>query len=230
MELKTNPELESSAYRCLFEYVKKEGVEPALEFFKDIDDFYSDKNTLLKDSILLEKNDLIRINRRNRDIVKYIREHKKDMNRLRLTDKNTLVELNSLQENNALIDLYLKNARRLEDLKVSNIAFVDFFDCESYCRIYRNNEGRIIRIQKNYTDDKIAEVFVERLKDELFNYSEILYRMNREKTTFSLKIENTEQGHSIRQIEIKDFGFDSDKLPNEEEIASYEIPMQLIKK
>ncbi len=232
MELKTNPELESSAYRCLFEYVKKEGVEPALEFFKDIDDFYSDKNTLLRNSIFLGRNDLIKINRRNRDIVKYIREHKKDMRRLRFTDKNVLTELTSLQENNALIDLYLENARRLEDLKVSDIAFVDFFDYENYCGVYRNKDGQIIRIQKKYTDNKIVEVFEEELEDKLFSvsFSKILYRQNREEATFSLSIENTEDEYSIRQVEIKDFGFNGEKLPSEEEISSYDIPMQLIKK
>ncbi len=230
MELKTSKELESSAYRCLFEYVKKEGVEPALELFKNIDDFYSDINTLLSDSILLGKNDLIKINRRNRDIVKYIREHKKDMKRLRFTGKNVLTELNSLQEDNTLIELYLENARKLEDLKVSDIAFVDFFDIESYCGIYRNDEGQIIRIQKTYTDGEIDEVFEEEVKDKLFNYSKIPYRLNRKGTTFSLRAENTENGYSIRQIEINGFGFNGDKLPTEEEISSYEIPMQLIKK
>ena len=232
MELKTSKELESSAYRCLFEYVKKEGIEPALDFFKDIADFYSDKNTLLKNSILLGRNDLIKISRRNKDIVKYIREHKKDMKRLCFTDKKVLTELNSLQEDNTLIDLYLENARKLEDLKVSDIAFVDFFDYESYCRIYRNKDGEIIRIQKQYTDDKIkiVEVFEEELIDKLFNYSGILYRQNREETTFSLSVENTETEYSIRKIEIKDFGFDGSKLPTEEEISSYDIPIQLIKK
>lgn len=230
MELKTSEDLESRAYRCLFEYVKKEGVEPALAFFKDIDDFYSDKNTLLRRSILFGKNDLIKINRRNRDIVKYIREHQKEMNRLCLTDKNILVELTSLQENSSLIDLYLENAKRLEDLKVLDIAFVDFFDSETYCEVYRDKDGQIIRIQKKYTDGKISEVFEEILKDKLFNYSKIPYRLNRSETTFSLSAENTEQGHSIRQIEIKDFGFNGDKLPTEEEISSYDIPLQLIRK
>lgn len=176
------------------------------------------------------KNDLIKINRRNRDIVKYIREHKKDMKRLRFTDKNVLTELNSLQEDNTLIELYLENARKLEDLKVSDIAFVDFFDIESYCGIYRNDEGQIIRIQKTYTDGEIDEVFEEEVKDKLFNYSKIPYRLNRKGTTFSLRAENTENGYSIRQIEINGFGFNGDKLPTEEEISSYEIPMQLIKK
>lgn len=226
MEIK----LESSGYRSLFEYIKKEGVEPALDFFKDIDDFYSDKNTLLKDSILFGKNNLIKINRRNRDIVKYIREHKKDMARLCLTNKNILAELNRLQENDTLIDLYFENARRLENLKVLDITFVDFFDYETYCGIYRDKDGQIIRIQKKYTDGKITEVFEEILKDKLFNYSKILYRLNREGTTFSLSAENTEHGNSIRQIKIKDFGFNGDELPIEEEINSYDIPLQLRKK
>lgn len=232
MELKTSKKLGSSGYRCLFEYVKKEGVEPALDFFEDIDNFYCGKNTLLKNSIVFGENDLIRINRRNRDIVKYIREHKKDMKNINLADVNILNELYRLQKDNTLIDLYLENAKRLEDLKVSNINFNQFPQSNYYyyCGIYRNKDGQIIRIQKNYTDGKIDRVKEEKLTDKMFNYSEIPYILDNKETTFSLNIENTEHGYSIRIIEIKNFGFNGDKLPTEEEISSYDIPLQLIKK
>lgn len=93
----------------------------------------------------------------------------------------------------------MENARKLEDLKVSDIAFVDFFDFESYCEIYRNKVGQIIRIRKKYTDNKIVEVFEEELIDKLFNYSKILYRQNRKETTFSLSVKNTEAEYSIKR-------------------------------
>lgn len=237
MELKTSKELRSSGYRCLFEYVKKEGVEPALDFFEDIDNFYCGKNTLLKNSIVFGENDLIRINRRNRDIVKYIREHKKDMKNINLADVNILNELYRLQKDNTLIDLYLENAKRLEDLKVSNINFNQFPQSNYYyyCGIYRNKDGQIIRIQKNYIDGKINVIKEERLIEKiyglyLYDFSEIPYIVDNEIMTFCLRAENTERGYSIRNIEIKNFGFNGDKLPTEEEISSYDIPLQLIKK
>lgn len=239
MELKTSKELGSSGYRCLFEYVKKEGVEPALAFFDDIDNFYCNRNTLLKNSIVFGENDLIRINRRNRDIVKYIREHKKDMKNINLADENILNELYRLQKDNTLVDLYLENAKRLEDLKVSDIKFNQFPQSYYYyyCGIYRNNDGQIIRIVKNYIDGKIKVVNEERLIEKmhgLYDFSKIPYTVDNivdnEIMTFCLRTENTEHGHSIRTIEIKDFGFNGDKLPTEEEISSYDIPLQLIKK
>lgn len=227
MEIK----LESSGYRSLFEYVKKEGVEPALDFFKDVNKFHCTKKSLLENSIIFGKNDLIRMNRRNRDIVKYIREHKKDMEGFNLANEDILMVLSSLQENNALVDLYLENARRLEYLKVQNIEFKQFLPFEFYnCGITRNKDGQIIAIQKNYTDGKINSVGEEKLAIKNYYYSEIPYMIENEGMTFLLEVVNSYRCSPISQIKIKDFGFNSEELPTKEEINSYDIPLQLRKK
>lgn len=158
MEIRTNIELESSGYRCLFDYIKKEGVEPTIEFFEHINQVPSDNKILIKQAILEGKNDLSMIVRNNKNITKFLKEHKKDMQKLDLTNPNIKKALARLKENNTLIDLYLENAKRLEDLKVEEVEIEDFQIRDVYnTMMYRTTDGRILILDNYFTDGVITD-------------------------------------------------------------------------
>ncbi len=48
--------------------------------------------------------------------------------------------------------------------------------------------------------------------------------------SFLLDVSNAEKFYQCRNIQIKDFSFNGNNLPTEEEIQSYEIPKEFIKK
>lgn len=55
MEIKTNKELASSGYRCLFEFVQQEGIEQVMHFIQDINKISFQKDIVLKNAILYKK-------------------------------------------------------------------------------------------------------------------------------------------------------------------------------
>lgn len=232
MGTKTTRPLASTGYRCLFECVKQQGIDQMLHLIQSINNISSyGMDTLLNQAIINGKNDLIALVKRNSDIIKYLREHKKDLQRLDLANENVLNTLNSLSNDISLLELYLDNAKRLEELKVEQIRFENFPFYSTYeCGIYRNDQGKIIIINKYYTDGKIQSVNQEYEVDKLFHYSRIPFSIDNENTSFVLNINNDENGYQYRAIEITDFGFDRSKLPTEKEMQSYEIPKYLIKK
>ncbi len=232
MEIITSENLESTGYRCLFECVQQEGIEQVMRFIQDIHKISFQKEIMLRQAIVYGRNDLLGLIKSNLDVVKYLRQHEKDLKKFNFSSKDLLNTLTNLSKNISLLELYLDNAKKLEELKISEIIFSKFPVCNTYkCGIYRNNQGNIIGIDKYYTDGQIDSVGLERVEDEVFRYSEIpfqVYNQNKAES-FVLMANNGENGYQYRQIEITDFGFNSSKLPTEEEIRSYEIPKSLIR-
>lgn len=226
MKIRTDKNLESTGYRCLFEYVKKEGIEPIFEYVQDIYNLPK-RDTLLRQVILTEEDEFTKLLKTHKEAIKYLKEHKEELRAFYLTNKNVFAILTSLSENGILLNSYLEKARRLEELKVATVRFVEEIDDKYECGIYRDKNEKIINIRKYYTDGEIT-VLEENLEDEVFNYSEIPFSILN--ATFLLEASNNEQYYQHRSVYIKNFGFDGSKLPSEEELASYDIPRQLIKK
>ncbi len=230
-QIQTSTELESTSYRCLFEGIKENGVEPFLGLVQDILTI-SRRETLIKQTLFSSTNDLAKLKKNHREIIKYFKLHKEELVRFSVTNENILMTLLCLSQDNTLLDLYLENARKLEELKVSTINFQHFQNMYAdTCRIYRNKKGQIIHITKYYTDGQIVSDGQEILIDSLFNNSIIPFSINLEnKMTFVLRAENNENSYQFRNITIENFGFDSAKLPSEEELQSYEIPQEYVRK
>lgn len=51
MEIRTDEKLESTGYRCLFEYVRKEGIEPLMGLIDDVREVPS-KNILIQQAVI----------------------------------------------------------------------------------------------------------------------------------------------------------------------------------
>lgn len=235
--IQTSNELESTSYRCLFEGIKENGVEPFLGLVQDIPTI-SRRETLIKQILFSSTNDLEKFKRKHHEIIKYFQSHKKEFVRFSVTDENVLNTLNVLKcilNNSDLLDLYLENARKLEELKILAIEFKNLQNLcnnnENYCSIYRDEQGKIINITKYYTDGQIVSDGHEIIVNPRFNYSRIPFSINSNKRmTFVLESENCENLEQYRKITIENFGFDSAKLPSEEELQSYEIPQEYVRK
>ena len=220
----TEEKLVSTGYRCLFECVKKEGIEPVFNLAHDVKNLPK-QDSLINQTIMGEENDLDKLRKNNKDIIKYLKEHKKELKALSFKDLNVYNTLAVLLKESSLIDLYLDNAKELEKLKVASIRYLSPKDNELDYSIYRDINGDIINIRKYYTDGNIC-VGEETLEDEEFLYSKIpLYISS---PSFILEVSNNESFYSYRAIMIKDFTFDSSKLPTKEELESYEVPRSLI--
>ncbi len=190
-----------------------------------------------------KENALVQLAKRNKNIIKYLKEYEKELTILSFSDENVYNTLANLLTDISLVNLYLDNAHRLEELKVSKIKFVKelkSFDARGdryICGFIpnRSKEGiqdRIKYILKYYTDGK---VFPRLTEEQAHNYSRMCSTYNEvcfsivSEATFVLRTENEENGYQNRSIEIMDFGFNGSKLPTIEEVQSYEIPKALIK-
>lgn len=226
-----NDSIDSTGYRSLFQCVKENGIDKVVDFVDEINGRSFSKEILLRQAILYGKNNLLSLVKQNKDIIEYFREHEGDFSTFKITDNNVLDVLIILRENISYLDLYLENAKRLENLGVAKIKFENLCPVTvNDCRLYKNKDGEITFIQKEYTEGEILSVGEEVLDDETYYYSYIPYNMDTKNSTFCLTVQNTEHYRQHSWIEINDFGFRGDKLPSKEEMDSYEIPKQLIKK
>ena len=76
MGIKTSEELKSTGYRCLFECVQKEGIEPILNLVTAARSIPR-KDILIKKAIMTGENDLTTLLENNKDIIQYLKEYKK---------------------------------------------------------------------------------------------------------------------------------------------------------
>lgn len=240
MEVITSNFLESTAYRCLFEYAKKEGIAPVFELMQDIKKLPY-RSMLILQTIMEEKNALTMLAEKNKDVIKYFKEHKEELTILSLEDEDLYNTVNALLNDSNLLDLYLDNAKKLEELKIKEIAFVKDLNSITpngeryYCEFWSHNRKELKEIHKFYTDGKV----VPRLTEEQVSdfkwfhdgYNKVPFSITNEReASFVLKTKNRVNFKQDRKIEIMDFGFDGSKLPTIEEVQSYEIPRELIKK
>lgn len=241
-----NKKLESTTYRCIFEYVKKEGVTPLIKLIEDIKNVKS-RERLIYNALFLGNHDLLSlIKKSNKSTINYLREHRKEFDTFSLLNSDVLTILRKLEEDETLLNLYLGNAKKLEELKISHIEIVNFnklfgfCDYLNYvCDIYRNKEGKIIEIIKLYTDGIIEVLSEEYIVNKTFRHGYINFKVKNAKNeaegiirpvSFLLRVENSSLGKSYREIKMAGFDFDQTYLPTDEEMGKYEIPKILIKK
>ncbi len=176
------------------------------------------------------KNDLVTLVEKNSDMIKYVREHKEEFDSMDFADESVFQTLAELSDDITLLKTYLENARKLEDLRISEIYFEDNFRfSDIQCDVFREKETeKIIYITKYYTDGIIESQKEYWVNDTIYCHHNFLpININAEGATFVLRVNDSMM---IRHIYIKDFGFDSKKLPIEEELQSYEIPKTYILK
>ncbi len=230
MKGQTSKELESASYRCLFEGIKSKEIGSFLSLVKDIHDIYS-REILIFQTLFCRENvlDTLRVN--HSKILEYFRDHNEELRYLNFANENVLNVLENLKNDISPLDLYIENAKKLESLKINKIQFESFWPFnKGNCPICRDKEGKIISISKYYTDGEIVSSGDEIITNSMLSYSYSKINFSIHNESFILMAQNGEYLPQYRSIYINNFGFDGSKLPLEEELQSYEIPNELIRK
>lgn len=221
-------DLQSTAYRRLFECAKTEGTEPLINLVREM--IALENSDVINQSVLEGRNELLSLSRRHKDLISYIRSYSKDFNKygFKLNSLKNLEILKEIQRDEKLLDKYLENARLLEELKVGLIDFVGGLEYQTIeTIIFRDKTETITDIIKKYTNGNIVRVSPEH-EEGIFS-SKITYTIDSSNLESSDKLwlltaENHADLRQFRYFNINSFGFDASALPNEEEISSYEIP------
>lgn len=232
----TSESLESTGYRCLFECVKQKGIEAVFNLFQDIRNLPSQED-MIRQLVLEYQNVLAIFHIRNKDLIDYFKNEEISLKTLNFKDENVYNTLCNLIKNRDLLDLYLDNARKLEELQVEEITFVKDLNCLP-TKIYRTYnritplDNKFISVEKYYTDGKVIPRIREE-EQEKYNSLEPLCSLpftidHKSNPSFVLNTEIKNGSENHRKIEIIDFGFDGSKLPTNEEVESYDVPKSLI--
>ena len=246
MEIRTSDYLESSVYRILFEYINSnEKVVHQLIGLMEAIYALPNREFLIYQMIADRRNRLDELMEKNKDVINYFRwdeigEYKSSLITKLIMNDDVLRILKEIRDDKSLIDIYLKNAQRLEALKVEKIVFGDLKKLMKqfhhyYCEIKKRNDRELRHVHKCYTDGKVKKVLTEE-EATCFDWCHVGYNFipfdiyKEIDFSFVLTCVNEENGRQKRSIEIEDFAFDGSKLPTEEEISSYELPKELIKR
>lgn len=245
MEAITSDFLESSVYRVIFEYLKyTKNLDQVLGLVNDI---YAlpNRNLLIYQIISIKKNSLDLFWERNKSVLKSLEEYDLDVYRSSFLCKlimndDILKILNQLRDNISLLDLYLENAKRIESLKVERIVFGDLKKLMKefqhyYCEVKKQNDRELKSIRKCYTDGRVRPVLTGE-EARCFNWCHNGYNFipfdifDNQDFSFVLTCENEGNGRQRRTIEIENFAFDASKLPTEDDIRSYKLSKELVRK
>lgn len=241
MEIQTSKYLESTGYRYLFECVKEEGIVPVFYFVQDLHQL-PNKDALVLQILRGKKNALSKLKNQNEKVIHYIIKHRQELIKLSFIDENVYNTLEALLRKDNLLNLYLDNAMKLEERKVEKIRFVKNLNGLTangdryYCEFsISEDKKRIEYISKYYTDGKVFPRLSEK-KATNFDWcdpssNKIPFSItNKRDCTFVLNTMNRTNFTQERTIDIVNFGFNGNKLPSEEELQSYKIPEELIRR
>lgn len=246
MKVITSDYLESSVYRILFEYINSnEKVVHQLIGLMEAIYALPNREFLIYQVIADRRNRLDELMEKNKEIINYFRwdeisQYKSSLITKIIMNDDVLRALKEIRNDKHLIDVYLKNAQRLEALKVENILFGDLKKLMKeyhhyYCEIKKCSDRELKHVRKCYTDGEVRQILKEE-EASCFDWCHVGYNfipfdiIEKKDFSFVLTCENEENGQQKRSIEIANFAFDGSKLPTEEEISSYELPKELIMK
>ena len=247
---------DSTTYRKIFEFIGQEGIEPFEKLVCDIIDI--DKYTLTRDGILKGKQPIMSLVCRNKLVIEFLRQFNNyflsygPANTMDIDSPDFLNFITYTSRNMDKLDTYIENAKKLEELKISNIKFFDSEELWSLnnrtlktvglgaTQIWKESKD-ITTIRKHYSDGIINYTPVKfPFLDDDFDLAK---RAKREYEEFKISLEpnkyitnspswliqseNHENGYQFRYALIENFDFNSELLPTNEQLNSYEEPQSL---
>ena len=212
--------LDSTTYRKLLEFIKKEGAETFINFF---DDYTKVKEESLIFKALCEgKHPLLALSRNHRSTVQFIRELN-DTYPCILSESKLPQLLNSITSEN--INQQIDTARALEELKIESVTIGRLEDSRKrYQTLIKYNNGVIDGICKYYSNGELNYLLS---RDAGWVEYDTYVRFGSDTGNFLLGAENVITKNQSRYISLTDFAFDASLLPSEEELARIEPPKTL---
>ena len=144
---------ESRTYRRILEFIQREGIESFIRF---VDDVHSMSETsLIENAIYKGTHKTLRIVRNNKLVIEFLRDFQDSFLDYSVSSRQFREFVFYVFENIDKLDLFLENARKLEDLKVctvniSNPRSLSFARFRT--QVFTDPEGNITDIIKNYSD------------------------------------------------------------------------------
>lgn len=213
-------ELDSTTYRKLLEFIKKEGAEAFISFF---DDYTKVKEeSLIFKALCEEKHPLLALIRNHRVVASFIRELN-DPYPCILLERKLPQLLNSITTDN--ISQQIDTARALEELKVESVTIGGLDDRRKrYQTLIKYDSGVIDGISKYYSNGELNYLLS---RDAGWVEYDTYVRFVSDRGNFLLGAENVITKNQSRHISLTDFAFDASLLPSEEELARIEPPKSL---
>lgn len=213
-------ELDSTTYRKLLEFIKKEGAETFISFF---DDYTKVKEQSLIFKALCEgKHPLLSLVKKHRSTVGFIRELD-DSYPCILLERNLPQLLNSITSEN--ISQQIDTAMALEELRISSVTIGGLEDSrKSYQTLIKYHNGEIDGICKYYSNGELNYVLNRNAGWVDYN---TYVRFGSDSGNFLLGVQNVITHEQERYINLTDFTFDANLLPSEVELARIEPPKSL---
>lgn len=244
---------ESLVYLKILKYIKSNGIQEFKQLFNDLEHFNLKEENIIEDLIIFNKaKELNNLMSKNIKLLKFFRDLQcKNVNFL---SKEFRYFIKMVELNMDKINIYIENARKLVELGIDTIDFVNlgkhsfikdseiYYDCSSNIIKQYNNEtneiiyfktGKIIANRVIFTDGKLNLTSVNNFngkgtKENPFNNYRIdngeVYKLQVKDASFILESENHENNMHFKYIIIPNFEFRADKLPSKEEIESYTEP------
>ena len=207
-------ELDSTTYRKLLEFIKKEGAEAFISFFDDYTKVQEE--SLIFKALCEGKHPLLALIRNHRAVASFIRELN-DPYPCILLERKLPQLLNSITSDN--ISQQIDTARALEELKVESVTIGGLDDSrKKYQTLIKYDSGVIDGISKYYSNGELNYLLS---RDAGWVEYDTYVRFVSDTGNFLLGAENVTKNQS-RYINVTDFAFDASLLPSEEELARIE--------
>lgn len=213
-------ELDSTTYRKLLEFIKKEGAETFISFFDDYTKVQEE--SLIFKALCEGKHPLLALIRNHRAVASFIKELN-DPYPCILLERKLPQLLNSITTDN--ISQQIEVARALEELSIESVTIGGLDDRrKKYQTLIKYDNGVIDGISKYYSNGELNYLLS---RDAGWVEYDTYVRFVSDRGNFLLGAENVITKNQSRHISLTDFAFDVRLLPSEEELARIEPPKSL---
>lgn len=214
--------LDSTTYRKLLEFIKKEGAETFISFYNDYTKIKPE--SLIFQALCEGKHPLFALIRNHRTVARFIKELN-DLSPCILLEQNLFQLLNSITRDN--ISQQIETARTLEELKIDSVTIGRLEDSKKrYQTLIKYNGDEVDEICKYYSNGELTYMHLLYKDDDWVEYSTCASFISNT-GNFILGVENGTTKNQNRYISVSDFAFDASLLPSEEELARIEPPKSL---
>lgn len=215
--------LDSTVYRMLLEFIKREGVETLKDFW--IDYAKIQEEDLLLRALCDGKHPTLTLVRKHKAVAGFV----KDLNisyPCFLLDRGLPKLLDSITEEN--VSKQIECARLLEDLRISDVDLgFDAYGSKNGRQtiIKCDSDGEIVGVSKLYSNGELDYTF----SHQYGGWTEYKTRVDfcSDSGNFLLGVANIITRDQERWIRLTDFNFDTSLLPSEEELSRNAEPKTL---
>ncbi len=220
---------DSNTYRRIFEFIKREGIEPLLTLVNDLESLqYLEKEDIISKRLFESKDFLNHIVRKNKIVIDFLKQFKNGfLTQMTIDSKQFFDLVKDTRKNQNKLNLFIENTKILEDLKIDNIYLTENISQLACCHhnLWIFGDTEITGIKKAYSDGEI--LYNEQKNDSGSKIIFEEYEANYKNASWIIISQNYAEMNKYKYVYIKDFGFKNSNIPSYEELSSYSEPETL---